>query len=115
MSVLVGHQAPDFTAPAVSGTGEIVDKFNLVNENRPLQFLYNENYGYLLLENNLVDNIEQKQIIFKRINEDLSVIGFTNDDFVYNMYNNAQIAMISTIIKKDMIIYIDTSLMYFIK
>jgi hypothetical protein len=31
------------------------------------------------------------------------------------MYNKAQIAMISTIIKKDMIIYIDTSLMYFIK
>lgn len=29
MSVLVGRKAPDFTAPAVRGTGEIVDKFNL--------------------------------------------------------------------------------------
>ncbi|MDQ5884750.1 MAG: peroxiredoxin 2/4 [Pseudomonadota bacterium] len=29
MSVLVGRQAPDFTVPAVLGTGEIVDKFNL--------------------------------------------------------------------------------------
>lgn len=29
MSVLVGHQAPDFTVPAVLGNGEIVDKFNL--------------------------------------------------------------------------------------
>ena len=29
MSVLVGRKAPDFTVPAVLGTGEIVDKFNL--------------------------------------------------------------------------------------
>ncbi len=29
MSVLVGRKAPDFTAPAVLGNGEIVDKFNL--------------------------------------------------------------------------------------
>jgi len=29
MSVLVGHQAPDFTVPAVLGNGDIVDKFNL--------------------------------------------------------------------------------------
>ncbi len=28
MSILVGRQAPDFTAPAVTGTGEIVDSFN---------------------------------------------------------------------------------------
>lgn len=28
MSVLVGRKAPDFTVPAVLGTGEIVDKFN---------------------------------------------------------------------------------------
>lgn len=29
MSVLVGRKAPDFTVAAVSGSGEIVDKFNL--------------------------------------------------------------------------------------
>jgi len=29
MSVLVGRKAPDFTVPAVTGTGEIIDKFNL--------------------------------------------------------------------------------------
>ncbi|MEM9302813.1 MAG: peroxiredoxin C [Pseudomonadota bacterium] len=28
MAVLVGHQAPDFTVPAVLGDGEIVDAFN---------------------------------------------------------------------------------------
>ena len=28
MSVLVGRPAPDFTAPAVLGTGEIVDEFH---------------------------------------------------------------------------------------
>lgn len=31
MSVLVGRKAPDFTVPAVLGTGEIVDKFNLLD------------------------------------------------------------------------------------
>ena len=31
MSVLVGRKAPDFTVPAVLGSGEIVDKFNLHN------------------------------------------------------------------------------------
>jgi len=29
MSILVGRRAPDFTVPAVLGSGEIVDKFNL--------------------------------------------------------------------------------------
>ena len=29
MSVLVGRPAPDFTAAAVLGSGEIVDSFNL--------------------------------------------------------------------------------------
>lgn len=32
MSVLVGRKAPDFTVPAVLGTGEIVDKFNLYEQ-----------------------------------------------------------------------------------
>lgn len=32
MSVLVGRKAPDFTVPAVLGTGEIVSKFNLYEE-----------------------------------------------------------------------------------
>ena len=32
MSVLVGRKAPDFTVPAVLGTGEIVAKFNLQDE-----------------------------------------------------------------------------------
>ncbi len=29
MAVLVGKQAPDFTAAAVLGSGEIVDRYNL--------------------------------------------------------------------------------------
>ena len=29
MSVLVGRKAPDFTVPAVLGSGEIVEEFNL--------------------------------------------------------------------------------------
>lgn len=43
MAVLVGRQAPDFTVPAVLGTGEIVDQFHLKTtiENRyALIFFY---------------------------------------------------------------------------
>ena len=32
MGVLIGREAPDFTAPAVLGSGEIVDNFNLKSE-----------------------------------------------------------------------------------
>ena len=38
MSVLVGRKAPDFTVPAVLGTGEIVAKFNLQEELKDLNF-----------------------------------------------------------------------------
>ena len=31
MTMLVGRQAPDFNAPAVSGTGEIIDNYNLAD------------------------------------------------------------------------------------
>ncbi len=34
MGVLVGKPAPDFTAPAVLGNGEIVDSFNLAKETK---------------------------------------------------------------------------------
>ncbi|WP_456447782.1 peroxiredoxin C [Thiolapillus sp.] len=34
MSVLVGREAPDFTAPAVMGDGSIVDDFNLKNHTK---------------------------------------------------------------------------------
>ncbi len=34
MSVLVGRKAPDFTVPAVLGTGEIVAKFNLSEDTK---------------------------------------------------------------------------------
>ncbi|HEC06651.1 MAG TPA: peroxiredoxin [Thiolapillus brandeum] len=34
MSVLVGREAPDFTAPAVMGDGSIIDDFNLKNHTK---------------------------------------------------------------------------------
>ena len=43
MSVLVGKPAPDFTAPAVSGSGDIVDCFNLaeaINGKKAVIFFY---------------------------------------------------------------------------
>ena len=43
MSVLVGRKAPDFTVPAVLGSGEIVDKFNLhdtIKDKYALVFFY---------------------------------------------------------------------------
>ncbi len=43
MTVLVGREAPDFTVPAVLGSGEIVDNFNLkeaINGQYGLVFFY---------------------------------------------------------------------------
>lgn len=43
MSVLLGRKAPDFTAPAVLGTGEIVDAYNLaesIKDKYALVFFY---------------------------------------------------------------------------
>lgn len=43
MCVLVGRQAPDFTVPAVNGSGEIVDHFNLyqsIKDKYGLVFFY---------------------------------------------------------------------------
>ncbi|MEJ2073483.1 MAG: redoxin domain-containing protein [Reinekea sp.] len=43
MSVLLGRKAPDFTAPAVLGTGEIVDSFSFaetIKDKYALVFFY---------------------------------------------------------------------------
>ena len=40
MSVLVGRQAPDFEAAAVTGNGEIVENFKLSDSNGKLRVLF---------------------------------------------------------------------------
>ena len=47
MSVLVGKPAPDFTAAAVTGSGEIIDNFNLAETLALLEVVREE----------LIDNI----------------------------------------------------------
>jgi peroxiredoxin (alkyl hydroperoxide reductase subunit C) len=50
MSILVGKQAPDFTAPAVLGSGEIVSQFNLhntLNGKYGLVFFYPLNFTFV--------------------------------------------------------------------
>ncbi len=66
-------------------------EFSLTEPNKPLQFIYNENYAYLLLENTTLNTLEERQIIFKRINDDLTKIGFTSDDFIFDSFNGGPI------------------------
>ena len=66
MSVLVAKQAPDFTAPAVLGSGEIVDAFNLyntINDKYGLIFFYPLDFTFvcpseLIALNNMIGVIE---------------------------------------------------------
>ncbi len=57
MSVLVGKQAPDFTAAAVLGNGEIVDNFNLKefsNGKETVIFFYPLDFTFVRVCNTLI-------------------------------------------------------------
>ena len=65
----------------------VVRRFNefiFPDRNRPIQFIFRQNYGYLLLEDNNVKTLEQKQFVFLESGDDFSVSGLTNEDFIFN-------------------------------
>jgi peroxiredoxin (alkyl hydroperoxide reductase subunit C) len=70
MSLLVGRQVPDFTAPAVMGNGEIVDKFNLYEQikgKHALVFFYPLDFTFvcpseLIALNHRLDEFKQRNV-----------------------------------------------------
>lgn len=91
MSVLVGRKAPDFTVPAVLGTGEIVDKFNLhdnIKGKYGLVFFYPLDFTFvcpseLIALNNRMQAFKEKGV---------EVIAVSIDShFSHNAYRNTSV------------------------
>ena len=91
MSVLVGRKAPDFTVPAVLGSGEIVDKFNLhatLKNKYGLVFFYPLDFTFvcpseLIALDNRISDFTQR---------DVEVIAVSIDSqFTHNAYRNTAV------------------------
>ena len=92
MSVLVGRKAPDFSVPAVLGTGEIVYKFNLhdrIKGKYALVFFYPLDFTFvcpseLIALNNRMDDFNQRGV---------EVVAVSIDShFTHNAYRNTPVA-----------------------
>ena len=91
MAVLVGRQAPDFTVPAVLGTGEIVDQFNFKTATKgkyALVFFYPLDFTFvcpseLIALNNAMAQFKQRNV---------EVIGVSIDShFTHNAWRNTSV------------------------
>jgi peroxiredoxin (alkyl hydroperoxide reductase subunit C) len=89
--VLVGHKAPDFTVPAVLGSGEIVDKFNLyerIKGKYALVFFYPLDFTFVCPSELIA--LDHRMDAFKERN--VEVIGVSIDShFTHNAYRNTAI------------------------
>lgn len=88
MSVLVGRKAPDFTVPAVLGTGEIVDSFNLYENLQGkygLVFFYPLDFTFVCPSELIA--LDKRMEEFK--NRGVEVIAVSIDSqFTHNAYRN---------------------------
>lgn len=91
MTVLVGREAPDFTVPAVLGTGEIVDNYNFkdaVSGQYSLVFFYPLDFTFVCPSELIaLDHAVEE---FKK--RDVEVIGVSIDSqFTHNAWRNTPI------------------------
>lgn len=93
MSVLVGRKAPDFTVPAVLGSGEIVDKFNLLDNIKGkygLVFFYPLDFTFvcpseLIALNHRMDEFKSRGV---------EVVAVSIDShFTHNAYRNTPVEL----------------------
>lgn len=91
MSVLVGRKAPDFTVPAVLGTGEIVDKFNLydcLKDKYGVVFFYPLDFTFVCPSELIA--LDHRMQAFK--SRGVEVIAVSIDSqFTHNAYRNTPI------------------------
>lgn len=91
MGVLVGKQAPDFTAAAVLGSGEIVDTFNLkeaINGKCGLLFFYPLDFTFVCPSELIA--LDHRMDAFKE--RGVEVIGVSIDSqFTHNAWRNTPI------------------------
>ena len=88
MSVLVGKPAPDFTAPAVLGTGDVVDSFNLketIKGKKAVIFFYPLDFTFVCPTELLA--FDERVDAFKERN--VEVIGVSIDShWTHNAWRN---------------------------
>jgi len=91
MTVLVGRNAPDFTAPAVLADGTIVDEFNFANETKgkyAVVFFYPLDFTFVCPSELLA--FDHRMAKFKERN--VEVIGVSIDShFTHNAWRNTAI------------------------
>ncbi|MGQ3890733.1 peroxiredoxin [Legionella sp. CNM-4043-24] len=91
MSVLVGRKAPDFTVPAVLGTGEITDKYNLhtaLEGKYGLVFFYPLDFTFvcpseLIALHHRMDELKSRNVEVVAVSID--------SQFTHNAYRNTSI------------------------
>ena len=92
MSVLVGQKAPDFTAPAILGSGELIDKFNLyerIKGKYGLIFFYPLDFTFVCPSELIALNHRMQAFIDKNV----EVIGVSIDShFTHNAYRNTPVS-----------------------
>ena len=92
MSVLVGKQAPDFTASAVSSSGDMVDNYNLyenINNKYALLFFYPLDFTFVCPS----ELIGLDKRIHQFRNKNVEVIGISIDShFTHNAWRNTPIS-----------------------
>ncbi len=91
MSVLVGREAPDFTAPAVLGNGEIVDSYNFkdaIKDKYAVVFFYPLDFTFVCPSELIAFDHRLEE--FKKRN--VEVIGVSIDShFAHNAWRNTDI------------------------
>jgi peroxiredoxin (alkyl hydroperoxide reductase subunit C) len=91
MSVLVGKSAPDFTAPAVLGSGEVVDSFNLtktIQGKKAVVFFYPLDFTFVCPSELLA--FDNRMESFKKRN--VEVIGVSIDShWTHNAWRNTSV------------------------
>lgn len=92
MSVLVGRKAPDFTVPAVLGSGEIVNNFNLSNafkDKYGLVFFYPLDFTFVCPSELIALN--KRMAKFKELG--VEVVGVSIDShFTHNKWRDTDVA-----------------------
>ena len=91
MSVLVGREAPDFTVPAVLGTGEIVDKFNLQSALKGkygLVFFYPLDFTFVCPSELIA--LDHRLDEFKARNVEVVAVS-VDSHFAHNAYRNTPV------------------------
>lgn len=91
MTVLVGRQVPDFTSPAVLGTGEIVDKFNLyenIKGKHAVVFFYPLDFTFVCPSELIA--LDHRLAEFKKRNVEVIAVSI-DSHFTHNAYRHTPI------------------------